>query len=89
MLPCFVKKYFGFDCPGCGMQRSFIMVLKGDFIDAFHMFPAIYTSILFFIFVALNFTDKSRNYHKPLIILAIFNGVVMASNFIYKLSINH
>jgi len=89
MLPCLSKKFFGFDCPGCGMQRSFVMLLKGDFADAFHMFPAIYTGLLFFACIVLNFTDKSRNYHKAIIALSIVNAVIMAVNFIYKLSFNH
>lgn len=42
MLPCFTKKIFGIDCPGCGIQRSLLFLAKGDFMAAFEMYPAIY-----------------------------------------------
>ncbi|OUD37926.1 DUF2752 domain-containing protein, partial [Flavobacterium psychrophilum] len=49
MIPCLSKTLFGVDCLGCGTQRALILVLKGKFTEAFYMFPAIYTTILFFI----------------------------------------
>lgn len=85
MIPCMNKQLFGFDCPGCGMQRSLALILKGEFTDAFFMFPAIYTMIAFFGFVALNFLDKKRNYHKIIIGLGIINGLIMIISYIYKI----
>ncbi|WP_375240011.1 DUF2752 domain-containing protein, partial [Aurantibacter sp.] len=46
MLPCLNKKIFGFECMGCGMQRSTLLIFKGEFINAFKMYPAIYTLLL-------------------------------------------
>ena len=43
MIPCLNKKLFGFDCPGCGIQRAYSILFQGDFIAAFKMYPAIYT----------------------------------------------
>lgn len=54
MLPCFTKQLWGFDCPGCGMQRAIIFLLKGDFGAAFEMYPAIYPILLLFIFLILD-----------------------------------
>ena len=85
MIPCMNKQLFGFDCPGCGMQRSLALILKGEFTHAFFMFPAIYTMIAFFGFVALNFLDKKRNYHKIIISLGIINGLIMIISYIYKI----
>lgn len=45
MLPCMNKKLFGIECPGCGLQRSIALLIKGDFAEAFFMYPAIYTLI--------------------------------------------
>ncbi|MES2747917.1 MAG: DUF2752 domain-containing protein [Bacteroidota bacterium] len=50
MIPCMNKQLFGVDCLGCGTQRALLLVLKGDFVAAFHMFPAIYTTLIFFAF---------------------------------------
>lgn len=86
MIPCMNKKIFGFDCPGCGIQRAFAMIFRGDFTDAFFMFPAIYTTILFFIFIGLNFLDKSRNYHKLIISFAIINAIIIIVSYIHKIT---
>lgn len=31
---CLINNLFHFPCPGCGMTRSFILLLKGHFIEA-------------------------------------------------------
>ena len=79
------KKLFGIDCIGCGTQRAFILLIKGDFGNAFQMFPAIYTTLLLFVFLGLYFIDKSRNYHKIIIGLAITNAVIMIIAYLYKI----
>ncbi len=84
MLPCMNKKLFGIDCPGCGTQRSVALLSQGEFWEAFKMYPAIYTTIPLFIFILLHFIDKSRNYHKLIIIFAIINAVVMIFSYFYK-----
>ena len=86
MLPCVNKTIFGIDCFGCGTQRSLALLLHGDFVGAFKMFPAIYTTLLFFIIVALHFIDKSRNYSKILIFLVITNALIIVISYFYKYS---
>lgn len=85
MIPCINKTLFGVDCFGCGTQRAFLLLLEGDFVGAFQMFPAIYTTLLFFGFVALHFIDKSRNYRNFLIFFAIVNAIIMVGSYFYKL----
>jgi hypothetical protein len=80
------KQLFGLDCPGCGMQRSVALLFRGDFAEAFHMFPAIYTTIPLFIFIGLHFVDKRRNYTKLIIPFAIVNAVIMITAYFYKLT---
>jgi hypothetical protein len=49
---CIFKHHTGYDCPGCGFQRAFIELLKGNFIESLIIYPAlipiIITSFLFF-----------------------------------------
>lgn len=85
MLPCMFKKMFGFDCIGCGMQRSLNFILHGEFGKAFHMFPAIYTSILFCLSLTLYLVDKKRSYHKIVIALAVINVTIMIISYTYKM----
>jgi hypothetical protein len=84
MLPCPSKKFLGIECFGCGTQRAIVMVFEGRFTEAFHMFPAVYTLLLFFAAVILNFVDKKRNYGNILVILAAVNSVIMVVAYFYK-----
>jgi hypothetical protein len=80
------KKLFGIECPGCGSQRSFFLLVNGEFSAAFHIFPAIYSTLLLFVFLGLHFIDKSRDYQKIIIGLAIFNALIMIISYIYKIN---
>lgn len=85
MLPCLNKQLLGFDCMGCGLQRSFAFILKGNFIDAFFMYPAIYSLIAFFGFILLNTFMDFKNSNKIIVTLAIINITLILGNFILKL----
>ena len=37
---CWFKEHFGIPCPTCGMTRSVILMLHGDFYNAFQLNPA-------------------------------------------------
>ncbi len=86
MFPCVSKSLFGVDCLGCGSQRALVLVCKGNFAEAFVMYPAIYTTILFFGFLGLHFFDASRNYSKIVISLALLNMIIMIVAYFYKMS---
>ena len=84
MLPCLNKKLFGVECMGCGLQRSVALVCRGELIEAFYMYPAVYTLILFFGFIILNAFRKIKFANKIIIILAVVNTVIIISSFILK-----
>lgn len=84
MIPCFSKSLFGVECLGCGTQRSLLLLFQGEFVAAFKMFPAIYTTLCFFGFLFLHLLDKSRNYSKIVISLAIINAIVMIVAYYFK-----
>lgn len=84
MLPCMHKKLFGVECMGCGTQRALYLLLQGDIVGAFKMYPALFTTLLLFIFIFLHFIDKKRKYHKIIIFLAIVNAIIMVFAYIYK-----
>jgi len=54
MLPCISKQVLGIDCPGCGLQRSIALLLKGDLVASFQMYPALFPMMALFGFLALN-----------------------------------
>lgn len=84
MLPCMSKSLFGVECLGCGTQRSLLLLFEGEFVAAFKMYPAIYTTVFFFLFLFLHLIDKSRNYSKIVISLAIINAIVMIIAYYFK-----
>lgn len=84
-LPCLFKSITHFDCPGCGMQRSFILLIKKDFAASFIMYPALIPVILLFIFLILHVCFKIKNGESILKYAAIFCTFVIMVSYIYKL----
>lgn len=39
MLPCMYKQLLGVDCPMCGIQRSLLAALQGNFATSFSLYP--------------------------------------------------
>lgn len=85
MAPCLSKKLFGIDCFGCGIQRSFVLLIQGEFEAAFYMYPAIYSMLLFFTIIGLQLLQKNRNYHPWIVFLGIITAIIMVVSYFYKL----
>jgi len=83
--PCFYSAYLGIECPGCGMQRAFIELLKGNFPDSFILYPALIPSILLVILLVLHLIYKFRYGALSLKILFIINASIIVLNYIYKI----
>lgn len=45
---CTARLFFGIDCPGCGLTRSFISIGHGEFARAWHFNPAGFIVYLLF-----------------------------------------
>lgn len=88
MLPCLNKKMFGLDCMGCGMQRSIALIANGDFIEAFYMYPAIYSLVALLGVIFINYFKNFKHAYKIIIILAVINAFIILGNFIYKTFFN-
>ena len=85
-LPCLFKAVFHVDCPGCGFQRSFIALLKGNIYESLHFYPALIPMLLFFIFLL---ADRKYHFRFSTIIVkswmaAIF--IIILASYIYKLT---
>jgi len=84
MLPCLSKTLFGMECLGCGFQRAFLLLLRGEFSAAFQMYPAIYSSLLFFGILGFHFFTKKVFSKKILIGITFLNALIMIGGYIYK-----
>lgn len=85
MLPCLNKKFFGTECMGCGMQRSIILVFKGEFAEAFYMYPAIYLIIPLSLAIITSLFYKYKYSSKIINTLAIVTIITIVVNYIIKL----
>ncbi|MDT7829940.1 DUF2752 domain-containing protein [Pricia sp. S334] len=84
MLPCLSKQFLGFDCPGCGLQRSVMFLLQGDFVAAFKMYPAIYAILLLFGFLLADRLVSLRHSNKITIFLMLASLALILGNYILK-----
>lgn len=86
LLPCLNKQMFGVECPGCGIQRSLVLLSKGEFVEAFKMYPAIYTLLLLALFILLNFKMKFKNSKRIIVTLAIINVLIIVISYFIKMN---
>ncbi len=84
-LPCIFKAVTHVDCPGCGIQRSFILLVKGDMASSFVMYPALIPILLLFAFLVLHVTLKIKNGAAILKFGYIFCISIILVSYIYKL----
>jgi hypothetical protein len=83
--PCFFKKLTGVDCPGCGFQRSLMLLIQGKFTASFFMYPPLIGILLTFLLLVVTAVRKSKK--NQLMIqygFAICAGFIMAS-YVVKL----
>ncbi len=86
MLPCLNKRIFGIDCPGCGIQRSVALLFQGDFVGAFHMYPAIYPLFMLLFILVLSVLFKNKILIKLKIFFMIASVVTVLINYILKIT---
>ncbi|MGB5943173.1 MAG: DUF2752 domain-containing protein [Leeuwenhoekiella sp.] len=86
MLPCYTKQWLGFDCMGCGLQRSALLLIKGNFAEAFAMYPAIYPLSALMAITALSFVVKVKYAGTLISALGILSGLFIIVAYIFKLN---
>ncbi|MET4138851.1 DUF2752 domain-containing protein [Pedobacter sp. UYP1] len=89
MLPCPFKYLTGYDCPGCGFQRSFLALLKGDFGQSFHLYPAT-VPILLTIVISLTANYFWGPKSKMLVnVLFMLTGSIITISYLFKIFAPH
>lgn len=64
-LFCPIKKVTGFYCPGCGITRMCLSILKGEFYQAFRYNPLIFVLLPFFFCYFIDSIFSSLRNRKP------------------------
>lgn len=83
MLSCKWKE-MGLECTGCGLQRSVIHMLRGEFGEAFSVYPAIYSLIFMFAFLAIHLRFNLAKGAQILKWLFILNIAIIVVHYILK-----
>ena len=78
-------KEMGMECTGCGLQRSIVHLLKGEFTQAFFMYPAIYTLLIMFVFLGIHLKYNFVHGARILKWLFLLNLAVILVHYITKL----
>ena len=85
LISCHYVKYIGYECPGCGLQRSIIALLKGNIIESWHFYPPLLPLLALFIFLIIHLFKKFENGGNVVKYLFIFFTSCMLLNYIYKI----
>ena len=87
MLPCMTKQLIGMDCPGCGIQRSISLLVHGDLLNSFLMYPALLPIVfllgflIFDMFVTITYSEKIKLWATILTIGTIITSYIIKISF--------
>ncbi len=73
------------ECPGCGLQRSLLLIGKGEFVAAFKMYPAIYPLLSFILFLVLSTFINFKHATNIKMYLAVLTIATIIISYIIKL----
>jgi hypothetical protein len=82
---CSWKHYLGIECPGCGMQRAFIALLRGDLLESIRLFPALIPMMAMLFFLVLHLIFKFSRGALILKTLFIFTSLIMLTGYVIKI----
>lgn len=85
-MPCFYVRYFGVECPGCGMQRAAIALLKGNFIESLTLFPALLPTVFMVLFLCFHLIFKIKKGAIYLKYLFLLNTTIIIISYIIKVN---
>ncbi len=74
---CPFYSILGITCPGCGMSRSFISFLKGDFYQSFQYHPMLVPTGFFSLFCIFFKKDRMK--------VLILWSILMILTYLYRL----
>lgn len=85
MLTCPSKKYLGLECMGCGLQRSFIALIKGNLIESLSLYPATIPLLFLILYTFLHFIFKFKNGAKTIQWVFICTASIIVTSYCIKL----
>ncbi|TWI85475.1 uncharacterized protein DUF2752 [Lacibacter cauensis] len=88
LLTCPSRKLLHIDCPGCGLQRSYIALLKGNVAESLRLYPAAIPIFFLLLFLVVHLFVRFKNGARILTAGYIFCAVIIVVHYIYKVLTN-
>lgn len=88
LLSCPFKQLTNIDCPGCGIQRSLLALMKGNLLISFKLYPATIPILALFIFTIVHLKFELKNGAFVIKMLYIGVALIIVINYIYKIFTN-
>ena len=85
MLACPSKYLLKIDCLGCGIQRSFFALLKGDLVLSLTLYPALLPILFILFYTALHLKIDFRYGARNIKILQLVAASIIVCFYIYKI----
>ena len=84
LITCPTKHFFGIECPGCGMQRSIIELLRGNLWESIKLYPPLIPMIILLVLLVINLKVNSIALQKVLKYFFIAEVIIIFINYILK-----
>jgi len=84
LSPCLFKSTLGVDCPGCGMQRALISLLKGNFSESLQYHPALIPFLITLLLVIIQIKLQHPKGAKYIMVMFIITSAITVINFSVK-----
>lgn len=87
LLPCPFKKFTGFDCPFCGLQRALLALFQGHVSESFTLYPA---TIPLLIAAVISISGKryiSNDKYHINNIASLFCGIFILGSYLWKVAV--
>ncbi len=88
LISCPSRKYLHMECPGCGFQRSVLLLLQGEIRESVRMYPATLPILMLVVFSLLHLNMHFTRGALIIKYLYILVAIVILVFYIYKI-LNH
>lgn len=85
LLPCPFKFITGIDCPGCGFQRSFLLLIQGELKASIQLYPPTIPLLSLGIFFLVKHFYIFKNSELIATALACLVGGIIIASYIQKM----
>ncbi len=85
LFACSFKSLLGIDCPGCGMQRALIALLRGDVLLSLKLNASLIPFIITLFYTILHLIVGFNNGARNIIWLFCITVTVMVISYIIKI----